>query len=106
MFKEHEAYTLDLKNVVIDNEGRMIVAGSGEDTNGRRSMEFIFDDAAFRSAGRHKELHALRDFGNEVVEETEAGRAGISYVKLPGDDANIGTIGTSRFRSMRTNGGD
>lgn len=97
VFKENEAYTLHLKDVVVDHEGRMIVAGSGEDTNGKRGMEFIFDDAAFRSSGRQKELHALRDFGSEVVEETEAGRAGISYVKLLGDDANIGTIGTSHY---------
>lgn len=98
VFKENEAYTLQLKNVVVDHEGRMIVAGSGEDINGRRGMEFVFDDAAFRSSGRQRELHALRDFRSEVVEETEAGRAGISYVKLSGDDANIGTIGTSYFR--------
>lgn len=103
VFKENEAYTLQLKNVVVDHEGRIIVAGSGEDINGRRGMEFVFDDAAFRSSGRQKELHALRDFRSEVVEETEAGRAGFSYVKLPGDDANIGTIGTSHFRLMWMN---
>lgn len=102
VFKENEAYTLQLRNVVVDHEGRMIVAGSGEDINGRRGMEFVFDDAAFRSSGRQQELHALRDFRSEVVEETEAGRAGISYVKLAGDDANIGTIGTSYFRLVWT----
>lgn len=94
IFKETEAYTLNLKNVVVDRGGKVVITGSGEDKKGKRGIEFVFDDAAFRSAGRQKELHALRHFENEVAEEVEAGKAGIAYVKLSGGDANIGTLGT------------
>lgn len=93
IFKETEAYTLNLKSVVVDREGKIIITGSGVDVKGSRNLEFIFDDAAFRSGGRQVKLHELRHIENEIVEEVEAGRAGIAYVKFPGNDANIGTLG-------------
>ena len=41
----------------------------------------ISDDAAYRSAGRQKDLQALRDVGQEIAAEVEAERDGIVYIK-------------------------
>ncbi|KAA6410784.1 MAG: succinyl- alpha subunit [Lasallia pustulata] len=54
------------------------------------SARFGFDDAAFRSAQRQADVHALRDVTDEVPEEVEAEKDGIVYIKLQG----AGTIGT------------
>ena len=72
-----------------------------------------FDDAAYRSAGRHKDIQALRTAEDEIPEEVEAENDGIVYIKyvyslkpctpkslltrthhrLPGN-GNIGSLGT------------
>jgi succinyl-CoA synthetase beta subunit len=44
--------------------------------------KLVLDDSAL---GRHPDLAALRDPGEETPEETEARQHGISYVKLDGD---------------------
>lgn len=43
--------------------------------------EFNFDDAAFRSGKRHADLQDMRDTSTEVVEEVEAEKDGIVYIK-------------------------
>ena len=43
--------------------------------------KLIIDDAAYRSAGRQKDLQALRDVEQEVAEEVEAEQDGIVYIK-------------------------
>jgi succinyl-CoA synthetase alpha subunit len=51
---------------------------------------FVFDDAAFKSCGRHAALHALRDVSPETVDPAElaAEADGIVYVKL-GDRTEV-----------------
>lgn len=46
-----------------------------------RGARFQFDDAAFKSVGRHETIYNLRDNQNEVPEEAEAEKDGIVYVK-------------------------
>lgn len=43
---------------------------------------FGFDDAAFRSSGRQKDIQALRNIAEEVREEVEAEKDGIVYIKF------------------------
>lgn len=45
------------------------------------SARFGFDDAAFRSAQRQADVHALRNVQDEVPEEVEAEKDGIVYIK-------------------------
>lgn len=45
---------------------------------------FGFDDAAFRSSGRQKDIQALRNIAEEVPEEVEAEKDGIVYIKFVG----------------------
>lgn len=45
------------------------------------SARFGFDDAAFRSAQRQADVHALRNLQDEVPEEVEAEKDGIVYIK-------------------------
>ncbi|KAJ6528747.1 succinyl-CoA ligase subunit alpha [Mycena vulgaris] len=73
---------------------------------------FTFDDAAFRSCGRHAALHALRDVPPAAIDPAErAGEAdGIAYIKLgPGDRSdpdyaryNIGTLVNGAGLAMNT----
>lgn len=42
---------------------------------------FAFDDAAFKSCGRHEEIHASEEMQNLKSEELEAKKNGIIYVK-------------------------
>ncbi|GAT29385.1 succinyl-CoA synthetase subunit alpha [Aspergillus luchuensis] len=57
-----------------------------------RDARFGFDDAAFRSSGRQKDVQQLRNPAEEVPEEVEAEKDGIVYVKLKGK-GSIGTLG-------------
>lgn len=84
IFRTREAYNLSIATISV-TPGNLSIE--------EESVEFVFDDAAFRSAERQKDLHALRDIENEVEEELEAEKAGFAYVKLPGEGANIGTLG-------------
>lgn len=93
IFKTREAYNLSI-GIISITPGNLSVE--------EESVEFVFDDAAFRSAGRQKDLHSLRDIENEVEEELEAEKAGFAYVKLPGEGANIGTLVNGAGLSMNT----
>lgn len=70
IFKEKEAFLLETR-VNISPGGKLEVRGA----------RFGFDDAAFRSSGRHGDVHRLRDKAEEVWEEVEAEKDGIVYVK-------------------------
>lgn len=63
--------------------------------------EFNFDDAAFRSGKRHADLQDMRDTSAEVVEEVEAEKDGIVYIKLRGE-GNIGTLVNGAGLAMNT----
>ncbi|GAB1196352.1 hypothetical protein APSETT444_005621 [Aspergillus pseudonomiae] len=79
IFKEKEAYLLEVR-VNPSLEGLEV-----------RGARFGFDDAAFRSSGRQKEVHSLRNQAEEVHEEVEAEKDGIVYVKIQGE-GSIGTL--------------
>lgn len=67
--------------------------------------DLTFDDAAFRSAKRHPELHAMRDLELEDPVEVSAEKDGIVYVKLSTPDdrhANIGTLVNGAGLAMNT----
>jgi succinyl-CoA synthetase alpha subunit len=75
IFMEKEAFLMSTRASITDN---VVVV---------HEARFGFDDAAFRSAGRQKEVHALRDIRDEVPEEVKAERQGAIYVKygfIPG----------------------
>ena len=66
-----------------------------------QDAKFGFDDAAFKSSGRQKEIHALRDKDAEVREEIMAEKEGMIYVKLSGD-GSLGTIVNGAGLAMNT----
>lgn len=70
IFKSKEAFVLETR-VTFSAEKEIVV----------HDAKFGFDDAAYKSAGRHEELHKLRDVRAEVPEEVEAEKSGIVYVK-------------------------
>ncbi|KAL1306959.1 hypothetical protein AAFC00_005596 [Neodothiora populina] len=63
-----------------------------------------FDSAAYKSAGRQKLIHTLRDAGLEVAVETEAESSGIVFIKLHTGDpaAAIGTLVNGAGLAMNT----
>lgn len=75
------------------------VTDSGEITvNG---AQFRFDDAAFRSSKRQKDIHDLRDIAAEVQEEVAAEKEGMAYVRMEGD-GTLGTIVNGAGLAMNT----
>ncbi|TQB68111.1 hypothetical protein MPDQ_004016 [Monascus purpureus] len=90
IFKEKEAFLLETR-VNVSPEGKLEVRGA----------RFGFDDAAFRSSGRHGDVHRLRDKAEEVWEEVEAEKDGIVYVKLAGG-GSIGTLVNGAGLAMNT----
>lgn len=75
------------------------VTESGEVTvNG---AQFRFDDAAFRSSKRQKDIHDLRDIEAEVKEEVAAEKEGMAYVRMEGD-GTLGTIVNGAGLAMNT----
>ncbi|KAB5551167.1 succinyl-CoA synthetase-like protein [Coniochaeta sp. 2T2.1] len=71
------------------------------------SASFHLDDAADRSAGRQATLHTAAAAANllanpEVEAETEAGRHGIVYIRLPSPEASIGTLVNGAGLAMNT----
>lgn len=70
IFKDNEAFLLETK-VSLSSRKTIIV----------HDAKFRFDDAAYRSSGRHENLHKLRDIASEVPEEVRAEKSGIVYVK-------------------------
>jgi len=65
------------------------------------TANFGFDDAAFRSTNRQKDIHALRRTEDEDAQELEAEKDGIVYIKLAGD-GNIGTLVNGAGLAMNT----
>lgn len=61
------------------------------------NAKFSFDDAA---RNRQKELFELRDLNEEILEEVEAEKHGLVYVRLDGD---IGTVVNGAGLAMATN---
>ncbi|KAK1150141.1 hypothetical protein N8T08_000040 [Aspergillus melleus] len=90
IFKEKEAYLLEVR-ANPSTQGTLAVRGA----------RFGFDDAAFRSSGRHAEVHQLRNTAEEVSEEVEAEKDGIVYVKLDGE-GSIGTLVNGAGLAMNT----
>ncbi|MCJ1479585.1 hypothetical protein MMC13_008271 [Lambiella insularis] len=87
-----------LMHVILDREA----GGSRMSSRIYASMANItFDDAAYRSSGRQKDVHELRDVALEVPEELEAEEDGIVYIKLKGD-GNIGTLVNGAGLAMNT----
>ena len=70
IFFEREAYSLSTR-ISRDGQSSLAVA---------RCM-FEFDDAAYRSGKRHKDIQDMRDARSEVPEEVEAEKDGIVYIK-------------------------
>lgn len=70
IFKSKEAFLLEVR-ASLSPKGVVVV----------HDTRFGFDDAAFHSAGRQKDVHALRDPKREVPEEAWATKQGIIYVK-------------------------
>ncbi|MCJ1384284.1 hypothetical protein MMC17_007400 [Xylographa soralifera] len=66
-----------------------------------QSALLSFDDAAYRSAGRHKDIQALRTVKDEIPEEVEAEKDGIVYIKLQGN-GNIGSLVNGAGLAMNT----
>ena len=66
-----------------------------------QAAKFGFDDAAFKSAKRQKDVHALRDTSLEVPEDVEAEKYRMIYVRLEGE-GTIGTIVNGAGLAMNT----
>lgn len=79
LFVQKEAFLLETSFVEDGSDLKIVNA------------HFGFDDAAFRSAKRQGDVHALRKFEDEDPQEVEAENDGIVYIKLAGD-GNIGTL--------------
>ncbi|KAF2405065.1 succinyl-CoA synthetase-like protein [Trichodelitschia bisporula] len=90
LFRQYEG--IELRSQVGVAAGKLLVA----------EPEFTFDDAAFRSSGRHAELHGQRDVTGVDPMELAGEAAGIVYVKLDGEDRNIGTVVNGAGLAMNT----
>ncbi|KAF2273567.1 uncharacterized protein EI97DRAFT_435989 [Westerdykella ornata] len=76
LFREKEGIQTSVSLTVKEEEGE------GEDGIDVYEPYLFFDDAAFKSNGRHAELHALRDPSTIPEVELEAERNGIVFVRL------------------------
>lgn len=78
IFMAHEGIAVEVK----------LAATSGPESLLVYAPRFIFDDAAFKSCGRHAALHALRDVSPAAIDPAElvAEADGIVYVKLGPSD--------------------
>lgn len=70
IFMSKEAFLLETQ-VTLTGSGELLVS----------KARFGFDDAAFRSSNRQEDVHSLRNKAEEVLEEVEAEKDGIVYVK-------------------------
>ena len=90
IFVSKEAFVLETKIVITEN-GEVKI----------NEAKFGFDDAAFKTAGRQGDIHALRDNTFEVPEEVDAEKSGIIYVRLEGQ-GSVGTIVNGAGLAMNT----
>ena len=104
LFRDREAFFLETH--VVERLGALKVVGA----------RFGLDDAAFRSAGRQADLH--EGVGGVVAAaqggeggswnigagpvEAQAAAEGIVYLRLPGEDATIGTLVNGAGLAMNT----
>ncbi|KAK3695238.1 succinyl-CoA synthetase-like protein [Podospora appendiculata] len=65
------------------------------------AAQFSFDDAAFRSAGRQRDLHMLAAGSSGDQPDAAAENSGIAYIRLPGDGF-IGTLANGAGLAMNT----
>lgn len=79
LYTQKEAFLL--RTLFVEDSGDLKVVNA----------RFGFDDAAFRSAKRQADVHALRRTEDENAQEVEAEKDGIVYIKLAGN-GNIGTL--------------
>jgi succinyl-CoA synthetase alpha subunit len=89
LYMKKEAFLLETS--FVERLGELKVVGAN----------FGFDDAAFRSTKRQADVHALRRIEDEDVQEVEAEKDGIVYIKLAGD-GNIGTLVNGAGLAMNT----
>ena len=89
IFYEKEAFLLTTH--IVERLGAVKVVGA----------RFGFDDAAFRSCGRQRDLQELRDLEALEASEIDAEKSGIVYLKLEGD-GNIGTLVNGAGLAMNT----
>lgn len=99
IFRDREAFFLSAH--VVERLGAVKVVGA----------HFGLDDAAYRSLGRQAELHeaaaaaAAADTSADAAAaeaEAEAVGHGIVYIRLPGEDATIGTLVNGAGLAMNT----
>ena len=83
---ETDAEMLEINPMVIDGEGKVLALDA----------KMSFDGNALY---RHKDIEALRDIHEEDPSELEAGKFGLSYVKL---DGNIGCLVNGAGLAMST----
>jgi succinyl-CoA synthetase alpha subunit len=62
----------------------------------------MFDDSAYKSGKRQEDIHRLRQKDSEDPQEVEAEKDGIVYVRLDGQNANIGTLVNGAGLAMNT----
>lgn len=93
MYREKEAVTLS---------GSCSLDSSGNVRLHAPSMVLQFDDSAYRSSKRQEDIHSLRQKEREQPEEVEAEKDGIVFIKLEGEDANIGTLVNGAGLAMNT----
>jgi succinyl-CoA synthetase alpha subunit len=103
LFLEKEAFVIEARFVLVDEEPKTPGSGVVAVSYARIGL----DDAAYRSAGRQADAHALRDVSAEDPHEVAVEREGIAYVKLPDGDApdavaNIGTLVNGAGLAMNT----
>ena len=87
LFMLKEAFLIETR--VVESAGAVEVAAA----------RFGFDNAAFKSCGRHGDIQQLRDTSAKDPTEVEAEKYGIVYIKL---DGNIGTLGNGAGLAMNT----
>jgi succinyl-CoA synthetase alpha subunit len=90
IFTNKEAFMLETKLKVVE-DGELQI----------HEAIFGFDDAAWKTAGRQSDIHALRDITDEIPEEAEASNGGMIYVKLEGE-GSLGTIVNGAGLAMNT----
>lgn len=95
IFRDREAFFLSTH--VVERLGAVKVVGAN----------FGLDDAAYRSLGRHADLHqaaaaAAASLNPDTEAEAEAAKHGIVYIRLPGGDATIGTLVNGAGLAMNT----
>ncbi len=81
-----DASIVEINPLVLTKEGRFIALDA----------KIVFDDNALF---RHNEVVEMRDFSEEEPAETEAGKYGLSYVKL---DGNVGCMVNGAGLAMTT----